>query len=113
MIYTGCCVVLSNRIQATQYLIKQFFDDYKCEGYSGPDKEHLESLHSDGRVKLTQILGAGEELHSSNLSMDHFSSLKDHETMCTILGRFFKGIDDILPPPTIIQVYYVFLYSKS
>lgn len=86
--------------------MKQLFEDYKCEDYSEPDKQQLESLHNIGHVKLSQILATSEESHSNNLSMDHFSSLEDHKSMCKILEGCFKGIDNILPPSTIVRVCY-------
>ena len=105
--------MLPNRIQAAQWFIKQLFENYKCKGYSEPDKQCLESLHNVGHVKLNQILATSEESHSNNLSMDHFASLTDHKAMCRILEEFFKGIDNILPPPTIIQVSNCIMYSQS
>lgn len=109
VIYEACCSMATNRVQAAQYLMKQLFDDYECDSYSVPDKQQLESMHNDGRIKLNQILASSNELRLSNLSVERLSSQKNHKAMCRILEGFFKGIDDVLPPPTIIQVH---IYSN-
>lgn len=111
VIYVACCSVSANRVQAAQCLVKQLFDDYKCEeSCSAPDKQHLESIHDDSRSKLSQILASSEELRLSNLLEEQQSSQKTHQAMCKILEEFFKGIDDVLPAPTIIQVH---LYTNA
>ena len=101
MIHVACCSVSSDRIQTARHLIKQLFDEYVCESCSAIDKQHLETMHDEGRIKLNQILATNDNLR---LSMEQLSSQEYHKKMCEILEAFFKGIDDKLPQPTIIQV---------
>ena len=103
----ACCSMSPDRVQVAQCLMTQLFDDYDCESCSMADKQHLEKMHDEGRIKLNQILATNDKLRLTKLSADQLSSQKYHKTMCGILEGFFKGIDDALPPPTIIQVYDV------
>ena len=96
-----------DRVQVAQCLMTQLFDDYDYESCSMADKQHLEKMHDEGRIKLNQILATNDKLRLTKLSAEQLSSQKYHKTMCEILEGFFKGIDDVLPPPTIIQVYNV------
>ena len=100
----ACCSVSPDKIQVARCLMKQLFDDYDCESCSATDKKHMESIHEVGRAELNQIL-ASSSLHLSNLLADQLSSQEYHNAMCKILEGFFKGIDDVLPPPTIIKVF--------
>ena len=84
--------------------MKQFFEDYDDDSFNTADKQQLKNEHIKGRVKLSQLLDTNERI---GLSIEHLSSQQFHKFMCSILESFFKGIDDILPPPTIIQVYNV------
>jgi len=97
----------SDRVQAAQCLIKQLFDDCDYQSCSMADKQHLERVHNGGRTKLDQILASDDELCLSNLPVEHLSTQEHHKAMCKILEGIFKGIDDVLPVPTIIQVYNV------
>lgn len=81
--------------------MKQLFDDYNCECCRVTNNEHLESIHNEGCTKLNEILADSNTLC---LSTEQLSSQETHDAMCKILEGFFKGIDDVLPPPTIIQV---------
>ena len=99
-----CCSLSSDKVEAARCLMKQFFDDYDDESCSTADKQQLKNEHNKEHVKLSQLLDTSEV---SRLSVEHFSSEQHHKSMCSILENFFKGIDDTLPPPTIIQVYNV------
>lgn len=103
----------TDRVQAAWCLVKQFFDNYNHKPCSAANKQLLEGMHDRGRAKLNQILASSNELRLSNLSVEHLSPLEYHKRMCKTLECYFKGIDDMLPPPTIIQVYYQLSYSKS
>ena len=94
----------TDRVQVAQCLMTQLFDDYNCESCNVADNQHLENVHNEGRVKLSQILATNDKLRLINLSVEQLSSQEYHKAMCEILEGFFKGIDDALPPPTIIQV---------
>ena len=99
----------TDRVQVAQCLMTQLFDDCDCESCSVDDKQHLENMHDEGRIKLNQILATNDKLRLTNLSVEQLSSQKYHKAMCEILEGFFKGVDDVLPPPTIIQVYNVII----
>ena len=105
--FVACCSMSIDRVQVAQCLITQLFDDYDCESCDMANKQQLENMHDKGRVKLNQILATNDKLCLTNLSVGHLSSQEYHKAMYEILEGFFKGIDDALPPPTIIQVYNV------
>lgn len=84
--------------------MKQLFDDDDgSEHCDVPDKQCLRNIHNDGCSKLNQILYSSDELCLSNLS-EQLSSCEYHKAMCKILEGFFKGINNLLPPPKIIKV---------
>lgn len=105
VIFVACCSMASNRVQAAHCLMKQLFDDCDYESCSVADKQHLEKVHNDGCAKLSQILASSNKLCLNNLSAEHPPTQEHHKAMCKILEGFFKGIDDVLPAPTIIQVH--------
>lgn len=109
VIFVACCSMSTDRVQVAQCLMTQLFDDYDCESCNVADKQHLENVHDEGRVKLNQILATNDKLRLTNLSAEQLSSQMYHNAMCKILEGFFKGIDDALPPPTIIQVCNVII----
>ena len=87
----------------------QLFDDCGCKSCSLDDKQHLENMHDEGYTKLIQILDTNQKLCLTNLSVEQLSSQMYHKAMCEILEGFFREVDYMLPPPTIIQVYNVII----